>query len=111
MCKTMSIVQFRLQRPDAVSCRRFRVSCRLSDVSRFRAIQVDIMLELRGAPALSPFRSRKLHTRIQGIVPDVAHVYAEFMHFVDLDDDLSDRSEERRVGKECRYRWPAERQR
>jgi len=48
------------------------------------------MLELRGAPALSPFRSRKLYSKIQAIVPDVTHVYAEFMHFVDLDDDLSD---------------------
>ncbi|HET8848961.1 MAG TPA: phosphoribosylformylglycinamidine synthase [Marinobacter sp.] len=48
------------------------------------------MLELRGAPALSPFRSRKLHARIKDIVPDVAHVYAEFMHFVDLEGDLSE---------------------
>ena len=48
------------------------------------------MLELRGAPALSPFRSRKLHSRIQEIVPDVVHVYAEFMHFADLEADLSD---------------------
>lgn len=48
------------------------------------------MLELRGAPALSPFRSRKLHSRIQELVPNVEHVYAEFMHFVDLDDELSD---------------------
>ena len=48
------------------------------------------MLELRGAPALSPFRSRKLHSRIQDIVPEIEHVYAEFMHFVDLEADLSD---------------------
>ncbi|MBZ2168216.1 phosphoribosylformylglycinamidine synthase [Marinobacter sp. F4216] len=48
------------------------------------------MLELRGAPALSPFRSRKLHARIQEEVPEVDHVYAEFMHFVDLDGNLSD---------------------
>ncbi|MDO3720089.1 phosphoribosylformylglycinamidine synthase [Marinobacter sp. chi1] len=48
------------------------------------------MLELRGAPALSPFRSRKLHARIQEGVPEVDHVYAEFMHFVDLDGNLSD---------------------
>ena len=48
------------------------------------------MLELRGAPALSPFRSRKLHSRIQDIVPEVEHVYAEFMHFVDLEAHLSD---------------------
>ncbi|MEP1213398.1 MAG: phosphoribosylformylglycinamidine synthase [Marinobacter sp.] len=48
------------------------------------------MLELRGAPALSPFRSRKLHTRIQDIVPEVDHVYAEFMHFTDLEAPLSE---------------------
>jgi phosphoribosylformylglycinamidine synthase len=48
------------------------------------------MLELRGAPALSPFRSRKMHSRIQELVPDVRHVYAEFMHFVDLEDSLSE---------------------
>jgi phosphoribosylformylglycinamidine synthase len=48
------------------------------------------MLELRGAPALSPFRSRKLHTRIQDIVPAVEHVYAEFMHFTDLEFPLSE---------------------
>src|SRR5690554_7225484 len=144
----MSIVHGRKALPCPVSRGRFQVSCRLSERRPpIRAIQVDIMLELRGAPALSPFRSRKLHSRIQDIVLDVAHVYAEFMHFVDLDDDLSDaehaildrlltygpsvqveepegvlflvvprpgtlspwsskatdiRSEERRVGKECR---------
>ncbi|MCL7943891.1 phosphoribosylformylglycinamidine synthase [Marinobacter sp. ATCH36] len=48
------------------------------------------MLELRGAPALSPFRSRKLHARIQDIVPEVGHVYAEFMHFTDLESPLSE---------------------
>ncbi|HKK55847.1 phosphoribosylformylglycinamidine synthase [Marinobacter sp.] len=47
------------------------------------------MLELRGAPALSPFRSRKLHLRIQDIVPEMEHFYAEFMHFVDLESDLT----------------------
>jgi phosphoribosylformylglycinamidine synthase len=31
-----------------------------------------------------------MHSRIQEIVPDVRHVYAEFMHFVDLEDNLSD---------------------
>lgn len=48
------------------------------------------MLELRGAPALSPFRSHKLYARIQAIVPEVEHVYAEFMHFVDMEGTLSD---------------------
>ena len=47
------------------------------------------MLELRGAPALSPFRSQKLLAQIQAVVPEVAHLYAEFMHFSDLDADLS----------------------
>ncbi|WP_298453735.1 phosphoribosylformylglycinamidine synthase [uncultured Marinobacter sp.] len=48
------------------------------------------MLELRGAPALSPFRSHKLFARIKAIVPEVEHVYAEFMHFVDLEGAFSD---------------------
>ncbi|MBL1272500.1 MAG: phosphoribosylformylglycinamidine synthase [Oceanospirillales bacterium] len=48
------------------------------------------MLELRGAPALSPFRSHKLFAKIRAIVPEIEHVYAEFMHFVDLEGALSD---------------------
>ncbi|RBW51376.1 phosphoribosylformylglycinamidine synthase [Marinobacter sp. F3R11] len=48
------------------------------------------MLELRGAPALSSFRSHKLYAKIQAIVPEIEHVYAEFMHFVDLEGELSD---------------------
>jgi phosphoribosylformylglycinamidine synthase len=48
------------------------------------------MLELRGAPALSPFRSRKLHSRIQEIVPEMEHVYAEFMHFAELESGLTE---------------------
>ncbi len=50
-----------------------------------RAIQVATMLELRGAPALSPFRFNKLHACLKDSVPEVDHVYAEFMHFADLD--------------------------
>ncbi|SOB75981.1 phosphoribosylformylglycinamidine synthase [Marinobacter sp. LV10R510-11A] len=48
------------------------------------------MLELRGAPALSSFRSHKLYAKIQAIVPEIEHVYAEFMHFVDMEGALSD---------------------
>lgn len=48
------------------------------------------MLELRGAPALSPFRSEKLLAQLVDAVPDVTNVYAEFMHFADLDADLGD---------------------
>ncbi|TVP58390.1 MAG: phosphoribosylformylglycinamidine synthase [Halomonadaceae bacterium] len=47
------------------------------------------MLELRGAPALSPFRADNLLSQVRDLVPDVASVYAEFMHFVDLQENLT----------------------
>ncbi|MBU6954298.1 phosphoribosylformylglycinamidine synthase [Hahella sp. HN01] len=47
------------------------------------------MFELRGAPALSPFRREKLLKNIQEQAPEVQSVYAEYMHFVDLEGDLS----------------------
>mgnify|MGYP000754097589 CR=1 FL=1 len=47
------------------------------------------MLELRGAPALSPFRIQKLLENIQGVIPGVLSVYAEFMHFISVNEDLS----------------------
>ena len=47
------------------------------------------MLELRGAPALSPFRRQKLLNNIQAVVPEVESVYAEFMHFIDIADELT----------------------
>ncbi|MFC3150216.1 phosphoribosylformylglycinamidine synthase [Litoribrevibacter euphylliae] len=47
------------------------------------------MLELRGAPALSKFKSEKLLNTLQSAVPAVTGVYAEFMHFVSLDGTLS----------------------
>ncbi|MCK7545151.1 phosphoribosylformylglycinamidine synthase [Marinobacter bryozoorum] len=48
------------------------------------------MLELRGAPALSPFRSEKLFGQLAGAVEGVRAIYAEFMHFVDAESDLGD---------------------
>ncbi|SEI77826.1 phosphoribosylformylglycinamidine synthase [Allopseudospirillum japonicum] len=48
------------------------------------------MLELRGAPALSAFRTQKLLSTLQAICPQVTQVYAEFMHFVDLESSLSE---------------------
>ncbi|WP_166260292.1 phosphoribosylformylglycinamidine synthase [Marinobacter salicampi] len=51
------------------------------------------MLELRGAPALSPFRIEKLLSQVKDVVPEVGHIYAEFMHFVDLNSDLSEADE------------------
>jgi phosphoribosylformylglycinamidine synthase len=48
------------------------------------------MLVLRGAPALSDFRVRKLEQRLLGLTGRRLQVYAEFMHFADLDQSLSD---------------------
>ena len=47
------------------------------------------MLELRGAPALSPFRRSKLLQTAQSVVPGVADIYAEFMHFIDINEQLA----------------------
>ena len=52
------------------------------------------MLELRGAPALSPFRSEKLFGQLTGAVKSVRSVYAEFMHFVDAEADLNSSDQE-----------------
>ncbi|MBI3771124.1 MAG: phosphoribosylformylglycinamidine synthase [Gammaproteobacteria bacterium] len=46
------------------------------------------MLQLRGTPALSPFRLQKLTQTLVAKVPSLSHVYAEFMHFADLDQHL-----------------------
>ncbi|MGM0571495.1 phosphoribosylformylglycinamidine synthase [Marinobacter sp.] len=48
------------------------------------------MLELRGAPALSPFRSEKLFGQLADTVGGVRAIYAEFMHFVDAEAELGD---------------------
>ena len=47
------------------------------------------MLELRGAPALSPFRRQKLLSNIQAVIPEIESVYAEFMHFIDVAEQLT----------------------
>ncbi|WP_020406387.1 phosphoribosylformylglycinamidine synthase [Hahella ganghwensis] len=47
------------------------------------------MFELRGAPALSPFRRKKLLALLQAVVPETQSLYAEYMHFVELDGNLS----------------------
>ncbi len=48
------------------------------------------MLELRGAPALSPFRQTKTLRKLQQVLPSASGVYAEFVHFADLKADLDD---------------------
>lgn len=45
---------------------------------------------VRGAPALSEFRTEKLLQRLQNADLPVSEVYAEFMHFVDVEQTLDD---------------------
>ena len=47
------------------------------------------MLILRGAPALSEFRNQRVLEKLQDALPQVTAVYAEFMHFANLNTDLS----------------------
>ncbi len=53
------------------------------------------MLTLRGAPALSDFRLQKLQQRLSDEIQREVSLYAEFMHFAELEQSLSD--EERAV--------------
>ncbi|MCB1875813.1 MAG: phosphoribosylformylglycinamidine synthase [Chromatiales bacterium] len=48
------------------------------------------MLQLRGRPALSPFRRSRLLQELRALVPSVREVHAEFMHFADVDGELSE---------------------
>lgn len=46
------------------------------------------MLTLRGAPALSSFRSQKLLSNIQQLAPKVTGISSEFVHFIHLSEDV-----------------------
>ena len=48
------------------------------------------MLIFRGAPALSEFRTQKLFASLKSIEPAILGVYAEFVHFAEVDSKLSD---------------------
>lgn len=48
------------------------------------------MLIFRGAPALSEFRTQKLFASLKSIEPAILGVYAEFVHFAEIDGQLSD---------------------
>ena len=63
------------------------------------------MLILRGAPALSPFRIRKLHANLAAKLPGIEQIYAEFVHLVDVDDDLT--ADEHSVLKQLLHYGPA----
>jgi len=47
------------------------------------------MLVLRGAPALSAFRHDKLLSALKSRITQITGVYGEFMHFADLEQELS----------------------
>lgn len=48
------------------------------------------MLILRGSPALSPFRLEKLLSALRERVPDISHLYAEYVHFADVERNLDE---------------------
>ena len=48
------------------------------------------MLQITGGPAFSVFRSDKLLRKIQSVVPEVQALAAVFIHFVELEQSLSD---------------------
>lgn len=48
------------------------------------------MLILRGAPALSKFRLQKLEQRLSSELGHKVNIYAEFVHFAELEQSLSD---------------------
>jgi len=48
------------------------------------------MLILRGSPALSPFRLDKLMGTLRERVPDLNHLYAEYLHFADVERTLDE---------------------
>ncbi|MGD8932846.1 MAG: hypothetical protein PVI52_09775, partial [Chromatiales bacterium] len=48
------------------------------------------MLILRGAPALSEFRLHKLTQRLEQALSQPLGVYAEFIHFAELEQSLSE---------------------
>ncbi|MCB1872444.1 MAG: phosphoribosylformylglycinamidine synthase [Gammaproteobacteria bacterium] len=60
------------------------------------------MLSFRGAPALSDFRTRKLERRLEQVAGGPVAVYAEFVHFADLDAGLDER-EQRVLERVLRY--------
>jgi len=51
------------------------------------------MIRLRGAPALSTFRTEKLLQKLKKINAGIRDVYAEYVHFVDLESPLTDKEE------------------
>jgi phosphoribosylformylglycinamidine synthase len=55
------------------------------------------MLILPGSNALSAFRSQRLLTQLQAVLPAIAAVQARFVHFIDASAPLSDDDSRRPV--------------
>ncbi|MYM39597.1 phosphoribosylformylglycinamidine synthase [Duganella qianjiadongensis] len=64
------------------------------------------MLILPGSNALSAFRSQRLLTQLQAVLPAIAAVQARFVHFIDATAPLSD-DDSRRLGALLTYGEPA----
>lgn len=64
------------------------------------------MLILPGSNALSAFRSQRLLTQLQAVLPAIAAVQARFVHFIDASAPLSD-DDSRRLGALLTYGEPA----
>ena len=47
------------------------------------------MLQLPGSPALSPFRQQKLLTALQAMLPGLRSVQAQYIHFIDVEQQLT----------------------
>ena len=65
------------------------------------------MLILPGSNALSAFRSQRLLSQLQAVLPSVASVQARFVHFIDVDAPLSD-DDNSRLGALLTYGEPAD---
>src|SRR5262245_66664598 len=77
----------------------------LTVVSREDPDGVELVLEPDGHPAVKPFKQALVKDGIPWTSFDVNDVNAEYKRLV----GAGVRSEERRVGKECRSRWRAHR--
>ena len=73
---------------------RFTLECTASKHTPFPEA-VPTMLILRGAPALSAFRHKKLLEQLNDTVPAVSGLYAEFAHFAEVTGVLTE--DERQV--------------
>ncbi|MFK7732624.1 MAG: phosphoribosylformylglycinamidine synthase [Pseudomonadales bacterium] len=63
---------------------------------------------LRGTPSLSAFRRAKLLHKLQQILPSITDVYAEYVHFAELDSGTDLSSEQRSVLEQLLHYGPSQ---